>query len=137
MNKIVIIELRKNLLMQLMEIDNTELTSFKPMNKQYIEEILFNIDTDENGNLAKRFALPVDLMKKINFEEINFDNFDARGFDFTGFYGITINPQTVYKKDLSFANLNGVIINKTFDGVTLYGTETEGYIRHITKDRKI
>lgn len=88
------------------------------------EEILFNID--ENG--MKTFAFPLDLMKKVNYEGISFDNFFAYGFDFTGFKGISLDPQKVYDKDLSYANLNGVTIINTFDDVKLDGVQSEGMI---------
>ena len=89
-----------------------------------IEAILFNVD--ENG--MKTFAFPVELMRKINFDGISFDNFFAYGFDFSGFKGITLDPQKVFDKDLSYANLNGVTIVNTFDDVELVGTQSEGMI---------
>lgn len=88
------------------------------------EEILFNID--ENG--MKTFAFPVELMKKVNFEGISFDGFLAYAFDFTGFKGISLDPQKVYNKELSYANLNGVTIINTFDDVKLDGVQSEGMI---------
>lgn len=83
-------------------------------------------DTDEFG--MKTFAFPIELMKKVDFDGISFDGFFAFGFDFTGFKGITIDPQKVFDKDLSFANLNGVTIINTFDDVKLEGTNTDGMI---------
>ena len=88
------------------------------------EKILFDID--EFG--MKTFAFPVELMKKINFDGISFDNFFAYGFDFAGFKGIVIDPQKVFDKDLSYANLNGVTIINTFDDVKLDGVQSEGMI---------
>lgn len=88
------------------------------------EEILFDID--EIG--MKTFAFPLELMKKVNFEGISFDGFLAIGFDFTGFKGISIDPQKVFDKNLSYANLNGVTIINTFDDVLLVGTQSEGMI---------
>ena len=88
------------------------------------EEILFNID--EFG--MKTFAFPVELMKKVNFDGISFDGFLACGFDFTGFKGISLDPQKVFDKNLSYANLNGVTIINTFDDVKLDGVQSEGMI---------
>ena len=88
------------------------------------EKILFDID--EFG--IKTFAFPVELMKKINFDGISFDNFLAIGFDFTGFTGVSIDPQKVFDKNLSYANLNGVTIINTFDDVKLDGVQSEGMI---------
>ena len=88
------------------------------------EEILFN--TDEIG--MKTFAFPLELMKKVNFEGISFDGFLAIGIDFTGFKGISLDPQKVFDKNLSYANLNGVTIVNTFDDVSLNGVQSEGMI---------
>lgn len=95
------------------------------------EAVLFN--TDEFG--MKTFAFPVDLMKKINFEGISFDGFFAYGFDFTGFKGVSIDPQKVFDADLSYANLNGVTITNTFDDVTLEGVKSEGMIYKTWENR--
>ena len=92
------------------------------LRSEFVEELLFN--TDEFG--MKTFAFPIELMKKVDFRGISFDNFFAYGFDFSLFKGISIDPQKVFDKDLSYANLNGVIITNTFDGVTVNGTEIEG-----------
>ena len=92
------------------------------LSDEVAREILF--DTDEIG--MKKFAFPIELMKKIDFTGISFDDFFAYGFDFTGFTGISIDPQKVFNRDLSYANLNGVTIINTFDDVLLEGTEYEG-----------
>ena len=68
------------------------------LNNKTVEEILFNVD--EIG--MKTFAFPIELMKKINFEGISFDNFFAFGFDFTGFKGVSLDPQKVFDRDLSY-----------------------------------
>jgi len=88
------------------------------------EEILFNVNEDG----IKTFAFPTELMKKVNFEGLSFDGFLAIGFDFTGFKGVSLDPQKVYDKDLSYANLNGVTIINTFDDVKLDGVQSEGMI---------
>ena len=94
------------------------------LNNKTVEEILFNVD--EIG--MKTFAFPIELMKKINFEGISFDNFFAFGFDFTGFKGISIDPQKVFDKNLSYANLNGVTIINTFDDVKLDNVQIDGML---------
>lgn len=94
------------------------------LRSEFVEELLFN--TDEFG--MKTFAFPIELMKKVDFTGISFDDFFAFGFDFTGFKGISLDPQKVFDKDLSFANLNGVTIINTFDDVKYEGTNFEGMI---------
>lgn len=94
------------------------------LRSEFVEELLFN--TDEFG--MKTFAFPIELMKKVDFTGISFEDFFAFGFDFTGFKGVAIDPQKVFDKDLSFANLNGVTIINTFDDVKYEGTNFEGMI---------
>ena len=94
------------------------------LRSEFVEELLFN--TDEFG--MKTFAFPIELMKKVDFTGISFDDFFAFGFDFTGFKGIAIDPQKVFDRDLSYANLNGVTIINTFDDVKYDGTNFEGMI---------
>lgn len=122
MDKDIIEHIRKELVKELTTIEG------KPrkmrLRSELAEEILF--DTDEVG--MKTFALPIDLMKKIDFGGISFKDFFAIGFDFTEFKGVTIDPQTVFGKDLSFATLSGVTIVNTFDGVALDGTDFDGMI---------
>ena len=87
-----------------------ELTHYDKKNKskirlqdELIERIIFNVDDD----LRKSFVFPDRLMKNIDFTDISFDNFDFRGFDAIGFYGITINTDSIYNKDLSYSILRG------------------------------
>ena len=69
---------------------------------ELIERIIFNVDDD----LRKSFVFPDRLMKNIDFTDVSFDNFDFRGFDAIGFYGITINTDSIYNKDLSYSILD-------------------------------
>ena len=77
---------------------------------------------DKFGNrkqCAKYFALPNEILKKIDFSNIDFTNFNAKGFNFNGLYNVKLNPQTIWKKDLTGAKLNGVEFIGSFDDVTL------------------
>lgn len=121
--------IREGLDLELSKID--EGTARIRLDSGIIEEVLFDID--ENG--MKTFAFPVELMKKVNFEGISFDGFFAYGFDFTGFKGVSIDPQKVYDKNLSYSNLNGVRVINTFDDVNLEGINTEGMIYDTFKIR--
>lgn len=91
------------------------------------EAILFKTGDNESpinqfGNrkqCAKYFAIPFDLLKKIDFSNIDFTNFNALGFDFNGLYNVKLNPQTLWKKNLMGAKLNGVEFIGPFDDATL------------------
>ena len=61
--------------------------------------------TSSHGN---KFALPRELLTKIDFSNVIFDNFKADYFDFTGLYNVRLDPQILYGKSLVGATLNGV-----------------------------
>lgn len=89
---------------------------------------------DQFGNrkqCAKYFALPKNLLTKINFSNIDFSNFNAVGFDFNGLYNVKLNPQTIWEKKLMGAKLNGVEFIGPFDDVTLNQRDS-GYITDFT-----
>ena len=52
---------------------------------------------DEKGvhTPSKIFALPKDILSKIDFTNVSFDNFVARNYDFSNLYGVSLNPQTI------------------------------------------
>lgn len=113
-----------------------ELTHYDKKNKskirlqdELIERIIFNVDDD----LRKSFVFPDRLMKNIDFTDISFDNFDFRGFDAIGFYGITINTDNIYNKDLSYSILRGVSIIGSIDGINIEGTDFSGCIFYNNK----
>ncbi len=68
-----------------------------------------------DGKTAKKFALPEDVLKRLDFTGISFDNFMAYKYDFSELHGVSINPNKVFKKSLWNSNLNGVSFTKTLD----------------------
>jgi uncharacterized protein YjbI with pentapeptide repeats len=104
------------------------------LRKEVIDKILFNVDDDSR----KTFAFPDKLMKNLDFTDVSFDNFDFRGFDAEGFYGITINTDSIYKNDLSYSILNGVCIIGSIDGIKIDGTDFRGsiFINNKVKSKK-
>ena len=101
-----------------------------------IELVLFDtIKTD--SYVYKKFGLPVDTLKHIDFTNISFDSFDARGKDFTGLYGVKINPQTIYYKSLHKAILKGVTFIGTFDGVYIGEADFTGSTGAVIDPKKL
>ena len=125
----VIKEIRKGLKKELENFDGE--SARLRVRSDIAEAVLFNVD--EEGK--KTFAFPTELMKKVNFEGISFDGFVAIGFDFSEFKGVSLDPQKVYNADLSYAILNGVTITNTFDDVLLEGTNSEGMIYTVFKEK--
>ena len=77
----------------------------------------------------KTFALPDDVLKKIDFSEVSFDNFyisdksiESSGAfikkynDFSEFYGVKINPQKLYRDSLLYCKFRGVEFTAPFEG---------------------
>lgn len=103
------------------------------------EAILFKTGDDEcimdqfgnRKHCAKYFALPKEILTKINFSNIDFTNFNAVGYDFNGLYNVKLNPQTIWEKKLMGAKLNGVEFIGPFDDVTL-NQDDLGYITDFT-----
>jgi len=95
-------------------------------NKNQIEQILFERLRKE----GKVFALPEDILKRIDFSNISFKQFRAEGVCFDEFYGIILDPQQLYEKDLRGASLKGVTIRSNmkdpFANCKIRGTNFTG-----------
>ena len=62
------------------------------------ENLLFIIGEEGEKKIDPRF---LDNLKEIDLSNISFDNVDVHGIDFTDCNPVLLNPQTVWKKDLS------------------------------------
>ena len=83
-----------------------------------LDMILFNKDAFSQ----KTFALPENILEKIDFSNVSFMGFNAKDYDFSKLYGIKkINPQQLYEKDLSNAKFQNVRFIGPFDGTIITG----------------
>ena len=119
---------REQLYYELTNYDKKKKSKIR-LQDELIERIIFNVDDD----LRKSFVFPDRLMKNIDFTDVSFDNFDFRGFDAIGFYGITINTDSIYNKDLSYSILRGVSIIGSIDGINIEGTNFSGCVFYNNK----
>ena len=90
-----------------------------------IESLLFY----KENRTCKKFLtdFSIEILKKIDFSSVDFTGFYARGYDFSKLYGVRLNPQKVYEKDLSFGIFKGVFFTDSLDGCNLCGIDfTEG-----------
>ena len=62
------------------------------------ENLLFIYGEEGEKKIDPRF---LDNLKEIDLSNISFDNVDVHGIDFTDCNPVLLNPQTVWKKDLS------------------------------------
>ena len=117
-------ELRKKLIEQLKKLEDGShiMLDYDP---RLLEMVLFK-KTILIKKQYKQFALPKEALEKIDFSNVNFDDFYATNFDFTGLYGIKLNPQTIYDKNLNCSILNGVTFIGPFDDVSIQCTDFTG-----------
>ena len=96
----------------------------------------------ENGKSKrlKTFALPYDVLKKIDFSDVSFADFSIYKrssselsnefitsiIDFSELYGVKINPQTIYKNDLRYGVFNGVEFTGSFECCRINGANFSG-----------
>lgn len=80
--------------------------------KNLLDKILFDY---YNGGDGKRFGVSKNVREALDFTNVNFDSFNASGFDFSKLYGVTLNVDRLYGKDLSSAILSGVTLCGSFD----------------------
>ena len=113
--------LRQKLLSELSKVEPGIHVKLK-YDSRIIDALLFDYKEKEKGT-CKSFAIPLELASKIDYTDIDFDNFNAREFNFSEFYGVKLNPQTIYGKDLTYCKFKGV----TFIGNigNFYGTKID------------
>ena len=86
----------------------------------------------------KKFALPREILMKIDFSNVSFDNFNVEGVDFTGLYNVKLNPQFLYKKSIYNTKLNGVTFIGSFDETEIRYADFTGSIgAHINPMRTV
>lgn len=93
------------------------------LSQEVLEEIIFN----HNHDGSKEFAI-TEIISKIDFTNISFKNFKCN-IDFSNITGVTINPQEVFEKKLTNANLEGVTLDidtNGFDDVYIEDTKFKG-----------
>lgn len=109
-------KIRKHLIKKLSKLKN-EKKVLLDFDTATISKIIFN----ETG-YGKFFALPFETLKKIDFSTVPFKDVNVTWLDFSNLYGVRINPQEVYNKDMSHTKLENVTITGSFDDVILCDT---------------
>ena len=110
--------LRKKLIQKLKEYDYDEAINLE-IDKKVMREILLN---EEDNS----FAIPFDLVKKLDLSNFSFNGVNVRFLNFKGSTGVKINPQKVDNKDLSYCVLEGAEIKGSFDDTIIYYTNFKG-----------
>ncbi len=76
--------------------------------------------------IRKTFAIHFSLIKKLDLTGISFENVDVSNCNFANSFGVTIDPQKVYRKDLSETKLKDVTLDGSFDGCIVRATDFSG-----------
>lgn len=84
--------------------------------------------TKTNDKETEQFELLENLSKMIDFSSFKYNNLsgDKENLEFMKKHNIPLNPQKVIGKNLSYSNLNGLVINGSFDQVDIRHTNFEG-----------
>lgn len=85
------------------------------------EDFLFDLNPDGSKSIKKEF---IDLLKYFDLSNISCNNMVATDIDFR-FTNLDIDPQKVFKKDLSYSRFGDNNIHKfrSFDGVNMTGCD--------------
>ena len=99
--------------------------------KKLLNRIIFDYYKNCEYMLYKYFYNKFErkeIMEKLDFDGVDFSDFKCIGFDFGDVkgIGISINPQTIYAKNLSNAICQGVKFIGLFDGVNISGANFTG-----------
>src|SRR5574344_2695634 len=114
-------ELREKLICELTAYKGTEKIKLN-IKKEILDKILFQM-INPKGIKHKEFAFDFKLMKKLDLSKVSFDNVNIIAENFTGSYGVKINPQTIYRRNMVEATLAGVTFIGSFDKVAINGAD--------------
>lgn len=121
-------KLRKELITLLEQYNGTEKVKLN-ISKGLLDALLFEqeyIIKNDSNTFVKKIMISFELVKKLDLSNVSFDYVDISGKDFTGSKGAIINPQTIYKKDLSNTILTDTQIIGDFTEARLHKTNFTG-----------
>lgn len=133
MTNLEINEIRKILIEELEKHEGEPV--LLPLEPHVLQEIIFDVVLPTK---CKEFSLNLkSVLKKIDFSNVPFNDVYLRLCNFEGLKGIKINPQVVYKKDLSNCKFNGVTFAGSFDGTICSNADFTGSTGVIINPQKI
>lgn len=112
MNEVSKLKLRKEVITELKLYNGSEPTKLG-FDNETLEELLFDT-VEKSGQKLRLFALPIEILKKIDYEGISFKDVCIEYVDFTEFKNVTINLDEIYNKSLYHTKLSGVNIKGSF-----------------------
>lgn len=89
-------------------------------------ELLNQLIFDGSPTFKYIAIYPSELWKKLDLTDACFDNVKVYHMNFKGSYGVKINPQTVFGKNLDSSRLDDTEITGSFTGCSIFGTSYNG-----------
>lgn len=115
LSKKQIAELKKVLIENLNNYDGEEKIKLN-IEPKLLRNLIFKKETYDDGTMHMEFdGVLKGLCKKLDLTGVSFANFNAEFFDFSDYYGVEIDPQTLYNKNLHGTILKGVKIKGSLD----------------------
>ena len=111
-------EIRKIFIEELINYEGKPIL-FDKISRHVLDKIIFDYHTEGNEVYKTISKEILDIASKIDFLNVSFDNADVQSMDFENFHNVRINPQTVYKKDLSYGYFKNVRFIGRFDNVDI------------------
>lgn len=106
-----------------------------PLDSHILKQLIFDTVLPSK---CKEFSSSLkNVLNKIDFSNVSFENVYLRLCNFQGLKGVRINPQVVYRKDLSRCNFNGVTFIGSFDDVICTDSNFNGSIGAVINPQKL
>lgn len=91
-----------------------------------LDKILFNYGNDNAFKSFKSFALPMDVLQKIDMSNVSFDDFNAYSFNFGELTGVRLDPNKLYNRSARYTVFSGVTFLDEFRDCYIEGCDFGG-----------
>ncbi len=122
--KLLIKSVRTKLIDALAEQENV--VKLEGFTTEELDEFLFDYVDTHTSIKQKRFALPFDVLRKIDMSDVSFDDFDLKQIDFSKFTGVRIDPNKLYMKQCDDVNFFGVTFMDKFSDCYIASCDFKG-----------
>lgn len=122
--RLIIDKVRKKLIQVIGEQESV--VKLDGFTTEELNGIIFDYTRFSDGSVKKEFALPLEVLKKIDMSNVSFDNFDAWNVDFSGFTGVRIAPHKLYEKKCFYTVFSGVTFLNEFLNCDIEGCNFSG-----------
>ncbi len=104
--KVIVENVRKELISAIEGVEN--IVKLDNFTTDELNEILFDYLCFSRNIRGKEFALPVEILRKLDMSNVSFDDFNANKVDFSGMTGVRIDPNKLCGTNIRECNFSGV-----------------------------